>query len=91
MRLRILVVLALLLNAAAGSAAAVPDAMPETLDHAADCCSQPACDCDCAIPQAMTVPVFLSQAFRRTALPLSGFLVQSVHSSALPALFRPPA
>jgi hypothetical protein len=86
MSLRILLVLALLLNAAAGTAADSHGG-----GHAADCCSQPACDCGCAVPQAMTAPASLPRTCWRTALPRFTFVVKSFNSSPLPALFRPPA
>jgi hypothetical protein len=87
MSLRILLVLALLLNAAAGTAAADDPGG----GHASDCCSQAACDCGCAAPQAMTAPVSLSRTSWRTALPRFTVVVKSFNSSPLPAPFRPPA
>jgi hypothetical protein len=86
MSLRILLVLALLLNAAAGTAAD-----GQAGGHASDCCSQPACDCGCAAPQAMTVPVSLPRTSWRTAVPRFTFVSKSFNSSPPSAPFRPPA
>jgi hypothetical protein len=57
----------------------------------AGCCEVAACDCGCAAPQAMTLPVSLPRASWRTALFRSTFIATPLYSSPRPAPFRPPA
>ena len=56
-----------------------------------DCCDTARCDCGCAAPHVLTLPVSQPGTAWRTALPGFAFVVKSFHSSPLPALFRPPA
>lgn len=57
----------------------------------ADCCEISACDCGCAVPQAATPPVVAARAGWQAALTVFAHRAKSVHSSVLPAPFRPPA
>ncbi|HKY00161.1 MAG TPA: CopL family metal-binding regulatory protein [Steroidobacteraceae bacterium] len=56
-----------------------------------DCCDAARCDCGCAASHVLTLPVSQPGTAWRTALPGFTFVVKSLPSSPLPALFRPPA
>jgi hypothetical protein len=56
-----------------------------------ECCQAEVCDCGCAFPQAVTLPVPSPRASWHAATPRLTFAVKSFLSNPRSAPFRPPA